>query len=196
MSVPVMADHAADIMSQKGLYGWLGQVEAPAWRYKLTAGQTLDFTSLAKDGDQPASNALLPINLGFASDGQHTLKLRLTSSPVQGQLFADLEFQELGSKKTVVWQGQLDVRPSTKSITHGPVLFSYWKFCEGNLTARRPLGNQPAEREATGAFQVNGQTYPALIDGRPASVLRIFIPEHGWWSVENYPAVAVWSQHP
>lgn len=201
-SVAVMSEKVADRLVMGGYDRYFfGKIETPTWLYRLT-GQTLDFTAGGRMSGKYEPNFVLPFLrdiFGFTRDGHHSLKLRVEAlPPPMRQWKVTLEAEEFGTGMRAEMTGRFFVRESDgagwKGVS-GPNLYTPWEkgTCDELLNTRRALDGRHAEWEADGIFEFQGQTYPAILEARPGTMLRIFIPQKKiWWSTENYIGVSLW----
>jgi hypothetical protein len=102
----------------------------------------------------------------FASEGPHSMTLRVLNPEDPGHLRLELETVELFTGKRAVMTGAF--------FRKGP--------CEGDLSTA-----DLTTLEAHGFFKFGDRRFPAILDAGSHSILRIYIPDRQeWWSSESY----------
>lgn len=202
-SLPIMKNHVGEFVDNPLAQNLLGQIEAPTWKYRLNDGDVLDFTFDGEKDGQAVTNRLLPQTnelFGFDPAGFHQLKLRVEANDDEGPVHLVLTATEYPTGKTVSMRGEFTPRGSYEERKHGqagPVLSSFFhsQECERIISGQRRLDTRVLRTELEGAFELDGNFYPATLESKPGSVLNVFLPgAHRWWSVSDYPAVRIWTK--
>ena len=197
-SVHVMHERTAEMILQlKMPKSLLGQIESPTWPYRLEHGSVIDFTAAGMRVNGFEANTLLVYLgelFGFARAGTHSAQLVAKESRGARTIWEmSLVFAERETGKQVRMDGFFGIRPMVSDKVRGiqgPSLYTQWPcdFCgsSGVLSQRRYLDTRPSRLEADGYFKLDGLVLPASLEHRAGTLLKIFVPNRGWWRSDGY----------
>lgn len=200
-SVSIM-DSAIATQSLKEGVSPLLTIESPSWPYLFRLGDVLDYTFngrlLAHDGKPCEPNWwLYPLKglLGFPEQGCHRLQVKFEKQlAVPERIELSLTVTDPNSDRKVTMRGEFHLHDydimSKFGTVRGPVLFTkmYGPSKDNNgKEMREYLGRETYGLPAEGKFDLDGVSYPAVIDRKKGPSVRIYDPQSkAWWGVEFY----------
>jgi hypothetical protein len=191
-----------------------GKIETPAWPYRFLPGDTIDYTYNGRHtesaGYRSEPNLFLRGLKGVIphdENGFHQLQLSYDEGTLDSRYnhLLRLTIRMAGTDETYEMRGRFTFRGNLARFgmeePHlGPELYtlSRCRSCGIDGSIRRiHLDTPTLILPAEGSFEINGSSYPALLDQRNGPYLRIFNPSIGmWWGIDFYSGGSFLRQSP